>query len=67
MEDPVPILIDVSGCEKLKGVYSYLENGYAIAFIVNSSHSTKALVTILNFRQKIQNGIHGIRNKPTPQ
>lgn len=43
MEDPVPVFIDVSACEKLQSLYPRLEDGYVIAFAVNGKNGLHAI------------------------
>lgn len=43
MQEPIPVFIDVSFCEKLKDLYPYDTNEYVIALTINSSNIVKAL------------------------
>lgn len=43
MEDPVPVFIDVSDCERLQDAYLYTEDVCVIAFAVKGGNETNAL------------------------
>lgn len=43
MEEPVPVMIDITECEKLSLLYPNSAKNYAFALITNGSHTEKAL------------------------
>lgn len=43
MEEPVPVMIDITECEKLSLLYPNSAKNYAFALIVNGPHTEKAL------------------------
>ena len=43
MDDPVPVFIDVSDCEKLQDTYLYSEDAYVIAFAVEGGNVSNVL------------------------
>ena len=43
MEDPVPVMINVTASEKLSVLYPNSTKSYALAFVVNSTHTKKSI------------------------
>ncbi len=43
MKDPVPVLIDITHCEKLAGIYNSAEGSFALGIMEDLPHKTKTL------------------------
>lgn len=48
MDEPVPVMINITASEKISVLYPNSKNKYAIAFVANSSHTEKSL-ELLNY------------------